>query len=258
MKKHTPKNTKKTEKAEVTYTRLVKAYYYQAFATLDPQIIREIIPETTEPMPVDIFLLAGRKEDKALYYDPAPRSLSLIVSLIVAVHKRVMDDIAKDKMDFVSVLQTVPLTKIDQLNLMLEPRGIVEAIFRNQIITTSSHIVAETAAGAMMRFVKAIVEAMLNCIIVSRHLPGTKTYLPRLCQVARMPQQLIQLARDLPAPTARKKGAAAPAPASAPSSSAAAPAPAPAAPPSNSDDAEDDESAEEAEDGANDSAEEDE
>lgn len=208
MKRHTPKNTKKTEKTEITYTRLVKAFYYRAFATLESQIIREILPDdTADPMPVDIFLMPGRKEDKALYYDTAPRSLSLVVNLIVAVHNRVMDDIAKDKMDFINVLLAIPPTKINELNQTPEPRGIIGACIRERIIMTDSRIIVDVVNNALMLFVKALVEAILNCIIMNKHLPGTKTYTPKLCQVARMPQQLIQFARSIPAPVSRKKGA---------------------------------------------------
>lgn len=219
MGKATPKTKKAGAKPETVYTKMVKAYFYKAFETLEPHVKEEYLPESTEALPAEIFL-TGDAADKEIYHDPAPRSLKLIVYLIVEVHKRVLDGMATGNAEFINALSAIPPTKMPALNDMPEPNNVITATIKDHALAVKSKIGADVAIRSIQLFVKALVEAVLNCIIISRHLPGTKTYLPALCQAAGMPAPVIQFAHGLPPPpVAHKKGSAAEA-----STSAAAPA----------------------------------
>lgn len=209
MRKATPKTRKAGAKPETVYTKMVKAYFYKAFETLEPHVKEEYLPESTEALPAEIFLTGGTA-DKNIYHDPAPRSLKLIIYLIVEVHKCVLDGMTIGNTEFINALAAIPPTKIPALNDMPEPNNIITATIKDHALAVKSKIGADVAIRSIQLFVKALVEAMLNCIIISKHLPGTKTYLPALCQAASMPAPVIQFAHGLPPmPSARKKSSVA-------------------------------------------------
>jgi hypothetical protein len=209
MKASTPKTKKTEKKPEVIYTRMIKAYFYKAFETLEPGIKEDSIPESMEALPAKIFL-EGIPAEKDIYYDPAPRSLKLIVHMVVTVHNHILECINTGNPEFINLLLTIPDTKIPALNDEPEPKKEVFATFGQRSYATKSNISGDQAANAMQKFTKAIVEAMVNCVVINKHLPGTKTYLPQLCQAAGLPHQIIQFVRSIPPPpVTHKKSAAA-------------------------------------------------
>jgi hypothetical protein len=218
--KHAAKSRRKEEKDETTYLRLVKAYFYKAFETVDPRVVEYVISDAEEPLPCDVFLLegAGSAAQKALYHDPAPRSLGPLVHVMVNVHQQVMNAIELKNPQFINWLLTIPPVKSVSLGQFAEPRGIVRGKLVEQVLAHKSTINVDRAVQAMNLFVKVLAEAMLNCVIMYKHLPGDKDYPLRLCQIASMPPQILQFVKEIPPPPSRKKTASdtAPAPPSAP------------------------------------------
>lgn len=230
--KHATKSKRKGEKTETTFLRLTKAYFYKAFETLNPHVTELLIPEGTEALPCDIFLLEGKgsAEQKALYHDPAPRTIGPVIHTLTVVHQQVMNAIATNNAEFINWLLTIPPVKLAALMNAPEPKGIIRATFIEHIMTTKSTINIDQATQGMLLFIKALAEAMVNCVVMNRHLPGDKNYPFRLCQVAGMPQQIIEFVRTIPPPAPRKKAGAGAgvAPTDAAATSAAASASAPA------------------------------
>lgn len=205
-KKNAPKGSKKSPKPEAYYQFAFHAYYLQAFNALDKELIKELIPADADLLPAGLFI--EKAQGQSIYTDPTPRAAKFITYFIVHVHNRVVEAIERDDPTFINMLCSIPETRVEAIKKVTDPGNVIHATF-SSLAFKKKNATAALASKGMQRFLKGLVEVILGCSVVYKHLPGTKTYLPFLCQAANFPVELIQLAKHLPPQETRKKGKAA-------------------------------------------------
>jgi hypothetical protein len=210
-KKGLAKNKRASPAPEKYYQQTMHAYFLTACTGVDPALLRSLMTEHFDLLPVSVFMDPAAAKD--LFFDPTPRSLKFITNLVVAIHARVCDAIRANDPAFVEILASMPEVRNAALRGAEDPNGQIAANFSSLCTAAGAgrKITATAATKAMNRFLKGIVEALWVCWVLSKHLPGSKTFLPFLCQAAFAPPAIIQIAKDLPPPVVHKKGAAAPA-----------------------------------------------